>query len=86
MLPSGCETSYFSNVILTKEGQAVFTQQANDMVDALFRHINASCEVLTDLSLEVKKEALSNKDKHRGLSESPQPIVPAFFSINMSAR
>ena len=35
----GCDTGYYSNVILTPEGKAAFAQQANDMVESLFRHI-----------------------------------------------
>ena len=37
----GCDaiTSYFSGIIVTPEGKTAFTQQANDMVESLCRHI-----------------------------------------------
>ena len=35
----GCDTGYYNGVILTPEGKTAFTQQANDIVESLCRHI-----------------------------------------------
>jgi hypothetical protein len=76
----------FREILYEKNAGVAFTQDSNDMLEGLLKHLDATCVALRVLALTVQKTYLYPNEKKKGVRLSPSPIVPTCLSISLSPR